>query len=526
MMPIAKLKLEDGSIARFRVPEGTTPEQVKQFYLANVRDASPQTPVAEPVKPKPKPPVDFDFMTMVGNIPSSGAQWGKDMLSGLTQAATSPVDTAAALGKMAVGGVQRAIPGKQEWEEQYFDPVAQLYSDRYGSWDQFKQTAMDDPVGTLSDVALAPTVAGVGTKALGVTAKGAGALTNTQALRNIGEAASKTGSALTSVGASLDPLNLAYNATLRPIGRSIAKVAVDPSTPAAVYGRGAKWPLRGDMTPESRLNLGETALAEGIRPTAKGIKKLDKLIGDVTGDLNSKLDDATKAGSMINRDALFKYFDDALAKYGSPTRLSGKKNRRIIESMRDKYLQNFDEMTGGETLLTPKQVQDFKIDIYQDLRDMNAFNSPKTTAKGKKAAMKSAARAAKEELEVLAPGIDDINKRLGALRELREAIPRPTNRLSNLNAISLGAPLRTGAGAAMGGAIAGPVGAKIGMGLGGLAAAVDMPSVKFATAEKLYAALNNPVIDFSTKSKVLPALRQILSELEQQAQANPELFAE
>lgn len=63
-MPIAKIQLEDGRIARFEVPEGTTQDQVMQFVAANRAKFEPQkrteeTAIDQSVEQQPEPQQDL-----------------------------------------------------------------------------------------------------------------------------------------------------------------------------------------------------------------------------------------------------------------------------------------------------------------------------------------------------------------------------------------------------------------------------------------------------------------------------------
>ena len=89
----------------------------------------------------------------ITNIPSSGAQFGKD----IAKVVTEPVETGKALWKLASGLVQKIIPGEQE-NEAAVDAVGKFLSNRYGRGESgdivenIKRTIAKDPVGVLADV--------------------------------------------------------------------------------------------------------------------------------------------------------------------------------------------------------------------------------------------------------------------------------------------------------------------------------------------------------------------------------------
>ena len=68
---------------------------------------------------------------------------------------------------MALGGVQKLIPGEQG-SEQYADAMGQFVKDRFGGVENIKKTIAEDPVGLLGDVAGLLTGGGM------AAAKGAG----------------------------------------------------------------------------------------------------------------------------------------------------------------------------------------------------------------------------------------------------------------------------------------------------------------------------------------------------------------
>ena len=106
---------------------------------------------------KESQPSEFSFGEMVSNIPSSAAQYGSD----IWQAVTNPVDTLTGLGRTAAGAVQKFHPDAYSQEYvPYADAMGEYFSGRYGGMDEVGQTAMNDPVGMLGDVAGALSVAG------------------------------------------------------------------------------------------------------------------------------------------------------------------------------------------------------------------------------------------------------------------------------------------------------------------------------------------------------------------------------
>lgn len=82
-----------------------------------------------------------------GNLPSSAYNFGK----GIATAVLNPIDTLKSVSNVAVGGVQKLIPGEQDKEES-FNQFAKMLKNRYGSLDALTKTATEDPFGFGTDI--------------------------------------------------------------------------------------------------------------------------------------------------------------------------------------------------------------------------------------------------------------------------------------------------------------------------------------------------------------------------------------
>lgn len=83
----------------------------------------------------------------IGNLPSSAINFSK----GIFDIVTNPIDTAKGLGSVALGGVQKLIPGEQK-SEQAFEGAVGYLKDRYGGTEQLQRTATNDPLGIGLDI--------------------------------------------------------------------------------------------------------------------------------------------------------------------------------------------------------------------------------------------------------------------------------------------------------------------------------------------------------------------------------------
>jgi len=145
------------------------------------------------------------LLDAVKNVPSSA----KKLVTDIGTAVISPIETAKSLGGLALGLVQKIIPGEQE-SEKYVDALVQNYADRFGSVEKAKETFVNDPVGFLADTA-GLLLAGGG------AIKGVGAVTKLKTLSKLGGAVAKT-------GAAIDPL-IGVAKIGKPIAKGLVKSA-------------------------------------------------------------------------------------------------------------------------------------------------------------------------------------------------------------------------------------------------------------------------------------------------------------
>jgi hypothetical protein len=122
----------------------------------------------------------------VGNIPSSAM----NLVKGVVQSVTSPIETGRNLLDVAAGGLQNILPerlvqavGEEPVSRQKAGAVWQFYKERYGSEEGLKQAIANDPVGVASDAAA-------------VLGLGGAALSKVPKLGGVGQAISKAGAAI------------------------------------------------------------------------------------------------------------------------------------------------------------------------------------------------------------------------------------------------------------------------------------------------------------------------------------------
>jgi hypothetical protein len=366
--------------------------------------------------PAEEQPVDFDAGEMISNIPGSAMQLGSD----IWDAVTSPVQTAkgvAALGGSALAKGQRKIQELASGvdieageDEAIADSVWDAAVGRYGGIDELKKTIMYDPVGFLSDFSGALGAAG-----------------------RVGKAGK-----LAQVANMVDPAMIPVI-----IAKKAIKHGVSPDTARSMYQSAAKF----SNTMRKRDEVTQIALDRRIMPNKRGVAKVEKHLASRENALNKIIDDATESGQQIPVEKVYQHLGGLLDDKG------GFKAEGILDQ--DKIIQvmsNADDTLKGRTHVSPRELQDFKTDLYDKLYMRRTDPSPVKQRGPKTEAQSAMARGAKDVISDHVPGSAAINKDLSDLYTIRAPVTRSANRIQNANKIPARAMF---GGAAAGGAAAG-----------------------------------------------------------------------
>lgn len=167
-----------------------------------------------------------------------------------------PVDTISNLGKIGLGAAEKLIPG-QQGQEKYADAIGRHYKERYGGWQNIKDTLYSHPIETLADLS---TVAG-----------GASSLLKTGALAtdafNTARAAN-----LANEGATVADVAKLGEAgqTARTIAEGAGKVA-EYTDPVALAGKTLRAPLRSGFAQRKAGDAAASLEEQNLRltPTQK-----------------------------------------------------------------------------------------------------------------------------------------------------------------------------------------------------------------------------------------------------------------
>jgi hypothetical protein len=402
---------------------------------------------------KDNKPFEFSLDKTISNIKPSAIQYGKNLAS----AFMSPIQSTNAILDIGAGALQNALPqrvvdivnttdvNRPEALQRAVSSrdvarnVGQYYKERLGGKENILRTLQEDPVGILSDASAILT--------------GGGALVP------------KVGGAVKKAGAAIEPLNIAYNA----LQYGTAK-AIPSSVAPKLYQSAAKFST--NLPEQQRAAMTETALKEQIMPTYSGLGKMEVLMADLGNNINKLVDTATDANVKIPATEVFKYINDAKDNLGG-FKINAASDIAEINSIEQAFKRQI--KANKSNYVTPRQLQDFKTDIYKRIDFRQKTNTPTIASEEVFSGM---GKAAKEALSSNIPAIGNLNERLGTLLELKPNLTRSAGRIENANILPINAGIQASGGAALGGDVGAMVGAAQSI--------LDMPRQKAFTALELY----------------------------------------
>lgn len=406
---------------------------------------SHEVPFKEPLTDNPILNAGKIIMESVAHVPESAARVAKEMFSALSpipsEGKVPIVETAKAVTDIAMGGVQKLLPGEQE-EEATFDAMVDAMKSRYGSEADILQTIQTDPVGVAGDISALLSGVGAGARVTGAV----------PGLAKVG----KVGKAIQKAGAITEPVSIAKKVVGEAIGPLIASDRANKLYQSAVK-------FSTTLPEGKRKKLASTALDNEIMPTYKGLGKLRDSIDNINTEISSLIDKAQDSGKKMYVTKLFNDFNK-LKKEASLTGAPIEK-QKAIRDVKKQIIEANKKI--GRKELTPKEAQKLKQNIY---RDLDKYYNKLMNEPAKAQAQKAVAKQAKLFLEEVIPEIKSLNKTDGDLIELYEALDRPVSRIANRDIIGIGTPMKGTTGGVVGGAPG--MAAGIAMGI------FDMPTVK------------------------------------------------
>lgn len=353
------------------------------------------------------------------NIPESFVNMAVDLGS----AAIHPIDTLKGVYRLAKGASRAMDPtfAANADDKAAFASLAKFYSDRYGSFDGFKQALASDPVGILGDA----TVVIGGTGAL---ARGVGSVAKLPRLARAG-AVAKT------VSEVADPLNIArqvIKAPARAIGATgipermyLGVVKPTKRIPSADRAGMFDVAMREKIVPREGGRSGMMSRAMTLDPPGGqpgGIKTVRALLNDQMGEVNAAVQAAEDAGGTVSRKGAVAGTIPLLEKQWTRSK------RRAVANQVGEFIEDYPED------IRPTVAQKAKQDLYNELGD-NAFDAK--SLPGKKEAMEGFGLGLKKELEKLYPELENLNANAADMINLKNALSDAVLRLQNRSMVGL-----------------------------------------------------------------------------------------
>lgn len=423
-------------------------------------------------------PFEFSLAETGRNIPSSALQYGKNIAS----AVTHPLQTGRNILDVGSGTMINLIPGYEKLltatgekpEEiarvkNIASNVGEYYKQRYAGGENILRSLQQDPVGTLGDLSA-------------VLTGGSGAISGI---------VPKTATTVGKVGAAVEPLNIATNALTYGVTKAIPKTA-----PSSLYESAAKWSTK--LSDADRNKLTETALNEQLMPTHAGLAKIQLIKNDLKNQINTIVDNATESGTTIPSQVIFDNLSKAKEDLGG-FKIGAKSDLAEVSRIEREFKAYLKK--NNLTEVTPRQMQDFKTDIYKRI-DFDRKAGTPTVAK--ESVYKGMSEAAKVALEKENSNLKDLNARYGSLINLTEPLQKAAGRIENRNMFGLD----LGTKAAGGGAIGGAEGAMLGAGL----SLFDLPKPKAKLALELAKKQRQGIGMFYDNSPAAALTRQLVEE--------------
>lgn len=350
--------------------------------------------------------------TAVQNIPSSF----KKMAYDIGTAVAHPLDTMKGLYSLMKGSgmmpIQFVGPASSD-DKSNFLKFTKAMTDRYGSVDAIKQTLATDPVGVLAD-------------ASGVLQGGGGAIRMVGAIPKAPGVVGKAGKLATTIGNTIDPVNLAVK---QPAAR-IAGLLGGGELAEKMYMSALKpKPSNRDLkTPEQRASAFGTAVDNDITVSGKGAERAKGIVMDNDERVGDILKQKAANGETIEMEAVVDRLDDLKAK--PDTDMVGR--GRIIDKKAEKFIDSH-----------PEQIP---VDVANEVKKNTYKRNEKNYLKQGSVSVeaeKALARGIKEELAAKYPEIHLLNENSAEMIRLQKAIEDALPRIGNNNVISLDTMMKT-----------------------------------------------------------------------------------
>jgi hypothetical protein len=381
-------------------------EQIVRKGLAQFKPVETPTPEAAPEK-----------STMLTDPLETLRRSGGDFVSSIVQSVSHPIKTAKTMGELALGVVEKAIPGEQH-HEQVADAMGNYFAERYGGPENVQKTALEDPVGFASDLSVFFT-------------GGGSALTKAGTISKVGTLA-KTGEALTKVGQMVDPIGVTMKAGGAALesatkGRTIGASPKSLNNPVVDAAKRLNVDLLASAQSNSRVPaILEATAAKGLfgKQILQRVDDIQRSLMNIGEDMikqTGKADDLGVAGEAISkgaekfRDRFFTMKEELYKKAefnsrGAPIIVDTKKTQDFIKTIMDEKIaahktvgraSGTDFFEGLQERLSSKDNPINAVEARAAIRELNKkignINDPVST--GNKAELQKLASSLSDDLD-------------------------------------------------------------------------------------------------------------------------------
>jgi len=430
-----------------------------------------------------------------GNVLKSGGKLIGDTVSAVANVFNPNLEknTIANIGRLSTGiaghldptqgnKIVDKIPGlgliQKKWgnQEDTATAVGQFYKDRYGGWENIKNTAYNDPVGMAADVGTVLTGVGGVIKGAGGVATKLGSVERASQLAN-------AGSKLSELGMAVDPIM----ATAKGAGGLTSKLfsRVKPQALA----RADEMVTAGIGNPIRQANA-EAKAGRSISSFIKEYNLFDRspeTAKQVVKSIGEKFDaSAMQSGKRISTSQIVKAFDDKIAELSQANNgvIADATRQQIAELTRRKqmFLDSIVNNSSSPLDIGLDTVTDFRRKVIDPDVPKSEFGLNPRDA-GKAGGVKSARDIFRKESIKVAPELEKLGLDYGMAKELEKILTSSEARKANRQLFNF---TRMGGGG-IGGIIAGAPGVIAGFTLEQI---VNSPWFISTASEGLKKALN------------------------------------
>ena len=290
----------------------------------------------------------------------------------------------------------------------------------YGSVDNAKKTATNDPMGFLSDLSGIASVGRIGAKTAGMpkTAAAMNVVENLDPMSAIQAGGRFAGAQGASQIPALNPENIYENLLKMPV------------TPTSKY-----------RNRKTRSGVIETLLDNKISPTPKGVDRLQKLVRSKSNALDDIIDKAEQQGRQIPASDVYRNVLDmrkeTIGMRGNPERTS---ELRSIHG----WMKQWQQSMGDKQFFTPNELRELRQAADSKLPWNNV---PSVEPPMKRQLREQSAHGMRSALAEGVPEAGPVTKQISTLLDAAEPLERASARLGNNNRLPLNNVITGSAGA-------------------------------------------------------------------------------